>query len=113
MHMISARWLGLGAAFLALGLVLPAYADDAGIVIAISGGHFVPSEVPVPAGQKVKLIVRNQDSTMSEFESSDFHREKVVPPGGEITVFVGPLDPGRYEFFDDFHPEDRGHLVVK
>jgi hypothetical protein len=50
---------------------------------------------------------------MSEFESTDFHREKVVPPGGEISVFVGPLDAGTYEFFDDFHPEDRGHLVVK
>jgi len=113
MPVITARWLGLGAAFLALGLALPAYADDGGIVIVIKGGHFVPSEVPVPAGQKVKLIVRNQDSTMSEFESTDFHREKAVPPGGEITVFVGPLDPGSYEFFDDFHPEDRGHLVVK
>ena len=65
------------------------------------------------AGQKLKLIVRNRDATMSEFESSDFHREKVVAPGGEISVFVGPLDAGSYEFFDDFHPEDRGHLVVK
>ncbi len=110
---MTIRWLGFGAAVLALGLVLPAFADDAGIVITIQGGHFVPSEVPVPAGQKVKLIVRNQDATMSEFESTDFHREKVVPPGGEISVFVGPLDAGSYEFFDDFHPEDRGHLVVK
>ena len=114
MRLISARWLGLGAAFLALGLVPPASADDLpDIVITITGGHFVPTEVPVPAGHKVKLIVRNQDSTTSEFESSDFHREKVVAPGGEITVYVGPLDAGSYEFFDDFHPEDRGHLVVK
>lgn len=113
MPVTTARRLGLGAAFLALGWAFPALADDDGIVITISGGHFVPSEVPVPAGQKLKLIVRNQDSTMSEFESSDFHREKVVAPGGEITVYVGPLDPGSYEFFDDFHPEDRGHLVVK
>ena len=114
MPLIPIRWLGLGVAVLALGLAFPALADELpDIVITIKGGHFVPSEVPVPAGQKVKLIVRNQDATMSEFESSDFHREKVVPPGGEITVFVGPLDAGSYEFFDDFHPEDRGHLVVK
>ncbi len=114
MPLIPIRWLGLTTAILALGLVPPAYADELpGIVIAIKGGHFVPTEVPVPAGKKVKLIVRNQDATMSEFESSDFHREKVVPPGGEISVYVGPLDAGSYEFFDDFHPEDRGHLVVK
>jgi len=57
--------------------------------------------------------VHNDNTTPSEFESTQFHREKVVPPGQEITVFVGPLDPGSYEFFDDFHPETRGHLVVK
>jgi len=57
--------------------------------------------------------VHNDNATPSEFESTQFHREKVVPPGQEITVFVGPLDPGSYEFFDDFHPETRGHLVAK
>jgi heme/copper-type cytochrome/quinol oxidase subunit 2 len=69
--------------------------------------------VVVPAGQKVKLIVRNEDKSMSEFESSDFHREKVVMPGNSITLFVGPLDAGSYEFFDDFNPDNRGRLVVK
>jgi plastocyanin len=88
------------AALLALAVAAPALA-------------FVPSEVQIPAGAKVKLIVRNENPTASEFESTQFHREKVVPPGQEITVFVGPLDPGSYEFFDDFHPETRGHLIVK
>jgi len=109
----GARFIGFVAALLLLGSVLPAAAEEGDIVITIKAGKFTPSEVPVPAGKKVKLIVRNEDATMSEFESSDFHREKVVPAGGEITVFVGPLDPGSYEFFDDFHPEDRGRLVVK
>ena len=113
MPVLGTRGLGLCAIFLVLGAFLPAYADDGDIVIAIKDGAFAPSEVSIPAGQKVKLIVRNQDATMSEFESTDFHREKVVPPGSEITVFVGPLEAGQYEFFDDFHPEDRGRLVVK
>jgi plastocyanin len=98
---------------LMLGAALPAWAADTDIVIAIKDGKFVPSEVPVPAGTKLKLIVRNQDSSMSEFESTEFHREKTVAPGQEISVFVGPLDPGSYEFFDDFHPKNRGHLVAK
>lgn len=92
---------------------VPGQASEGDITIAISGGKFVPSEVPVPAGQKVKLTIRNQDKSMSEFESTDFHREKVVAPGGAVTVFVGPLDAGSYEFFDDFHPDTRGRLVVK
>jgi plastocyanin len=88
--------------------------DDAvNIAISIKDHKFVPSEVPAPAGRKLKITVRNEDSATSEFESSDFHREKVVLAGGEITVYVGPLDAGRYEFFDDFHPQTRGHLVVK
>jgi plastocyanin len=105
--------LMLGAALLAVLGAVPALADDAGVVIAIKDHHFVPETVEIPAGTKVKLIVRNQDQTTSEFESVEFHREKVVQPGGEITLFVGPLDPGSYEFFDDFHPDTRGHLVVK
>jgi plastocyanin len=91
----------------------PVWADDAGIVITIKDNQFVPSTVEIPAGTKVKIIVRNEDKTTSEFESVDFHREKVVQPGGEITVFVGPLDRGSYEFFDDFHPATRGHLIAK
>ncbi|MDE2181978.1 MAG: cupredoxin domain-containing protein [Alphaproteobacteria bacterium] len=104
-------WAFFAAFFLVLGL--PARAEDGDTTITIKGDKFLPDEVRIPADRKVKLTVRNLDAAPSEFESSDFHREKIVAPGGEITVFVGPLDAGTYEFFDDFHPEDRGHLVVK
>ncbi len=100
-------------AFFVLAFAAPAVADDPSFSIVLKNNQFVPSEVQIPAGVKVKLVVRNDNPTASEFESSQFHREKVVPPGQEITVFVGPLDPGSYEFFDDFHPATRGHLVVK
>jgi plastocyanin len=99
--------------FLVLAVSAPALADDPTVSIVLKNNQFVPSEVSIPAGVKVKLIVRNDNATASEFESIQFHREKVVAPGQEITVFVGPLDPGSYEFYDDFHPETRGHLVVK
>jgi plastocyanin len=101
------------AALLVLAAAAPALADDPSFSIVLKNNQFVPNEVQIPAGVKVKLLVRNDNSTASEFESTQFHREKVVPPGQEITVFVGPLDPGSYEFFDDFHPATRGHLVVK
>jgi plastocyanin len=101
------------AAFLVFATAAPAFADDPSFAIALKNNQFVPSEVQIPAGVKVKLVVRNENATSSEFESHQLHREKVVTPGQEITVFVGPLDPGSYEFFDDFHPQTRGHLVVK
>jgi plastocyanin len=104
-------WVAL---LLALSATAPAaFADDPSFAITLKNNRFVPSEVQIPAGVKVKLIVRNENPVASEFESIEFHREKVVSPGQEITVFVGPLDPGSYEFFDDFHPQTRGHLVVK
>src|SRR5271169_275720 len=101
------------AAFVVLAVGVPALAEDPSFSIVLKNNQFVPSEVQIPAGAKVKLVVRNENPTPSEFESTQFHREKIVPPGQEITVFVGPLDPGSYEFFDDFHPQTRGHLVVK
>ena len=104
------------AVLVLLGAALPrpAAADDAvNIAIAIKDHKFVPAEVTAPAGQKLRITVRNEGTGTSEFESADFHREKVVVAGGEITVYVGPLDAGKYEFFDDFHPQTRGHLIVK
>ena len=89
----TARFAGL----LVLAFAPPALADDPSFSIVLKNNQFVPSEVQIPAGAKVKLIVRNENPTPSEFESTQFHREKIVPPGQEITVFVGPLDPGSYE----------------
>jgi len=101
------------AGLLGLLLATPALADVPSFSISLKNNQFMPSEVQIPAGAKVKLVVRNENQTASEFESNQLHREKVVGPGQEIIVFVGPLDPGSYEFFDDFHPQTRGHLVVK
>jgi plastocyanin len=101
------------AAVLALSAAAPARADDPSFPIALKNNQFVPSELAIPAGVKVKLVVRNDNPIPSEFESTQLHREQVVTAGQKITVFVGPLDPGSYEFFDDFHPDTRGHLVVR
>jgi len=40
------------------------------------------------------------------------HFEKVVPAGNDAVVHVRPQQPGRYNFFDDFHHETQGFLVV-
>jgi plastocyanin len=91
----------------------PAFAQDPAIALAIRDHQFVPAEVAVPAGVKAELAVRNEQTTPAEFESTSLHREKVITAGGTISVYIGPLSPGRYEFFDDFHPSTRGFIVVK
>jgi plastocyanin len=109
--LIAAPLVALSAVVAALAG--PALAQEPTVTIAIKDHQFVPSEVPIPAGVRVELTIRNEQATPAEFESTALHREKVVPPGGSASVFVGPLQPGRYEFYDDFHPASRGFLVVR
>ena len=73
-----------------------------------------PREITVPAHTKIKLVVDNQDATAEEFESYELNREKVVAAKSKITVYVGPLEPGRYPFFGDFHKDSaNGVLIAK
>lgn len=73
---------------------------------------FAPSEMKVPAGQRIKLLVENQDASAAEFESDDLHREKVVAGKSTITVFIGPLDKGTYGYFDDFHKDKTTGTII-
>jgi hypothetical protein len=92
----------------------PAAAQEPTYTLVIKDHKVQPTEIEVPAGQKIALLVKNDDPTPEEFESVQLRREKVVPGGEQITVYIGPLRPGKYEFFGDFNPATaRGHIVVK
>jgi len=89
-------------------------ADSPVISIEIRNHLFEPSEVRVPAGIKVKLMVINRDPTPEEFESYELNREKVILGNRQAIIFVGPLKPGRYPFFGEFHPETaQGELIAE
>ena len=91
-----------------------ASAQETEVRLVIRDHKFAPAEVNVPARKKIKLIIENQDATAEEFESDELNREKVIPPKGQVTIFVGPLEPGRYPFFGDFHKDTaKGVLIVK
>lgn len=82
--------------------------------IVIKNHRFEPAEVVIPAGQKVKLLVENQDTTPEEFESHAMNREKVIPGGGKASIFIGPLKPGSYEFVGEYHEDTaRGKVTAK
>jgi hypothetical protein len=109
--MNTLRYATLLLAFLA---AMPSARAADEYVLTIQDHRFQPTDITIPADTKIKLIVKNADSTAEEFESSDLNREKVVAAGNQITVFIGPLSAGRYEFFGDFHPDTaRGHIVVQ
>lgn len=100
----------LGAGLLALASV--ARADAPSLPLSIKGQGFEPQEISVPAGMKVLLVINNLDDLPAEFESYDLSREVVVPAHGQVKIYVGPLDPGRFRFFNDFHQSSEGWVVV-
>jgi len=112
---MSVRPFPIVVLMLLLGLFsAAALADVPEFRLAIRNHRFVPAELVIPANTKVRLMVVNEDATPEEFESHELNREKVVTGKATITVYVGPLKPGRYPFFGDFHQDSaQGVLVVR
>jgi hypothetical protein len=88
-------------------------AQEPSYSVTIHDDRFEPSTVNVKAGVKFQLHVKNARKVPSEFESSELNREKVVPPGQSVVIYIGPLMPGTYPFFDDFRQSTRGRIVAK
>jgi plastocyanin len=108
--------IGFTALFAAaIGLIAhTARADDTvSISLTIKNHQFDPAETHAPAGKQIVFHVKNLNDIVSEFESSDLHFEKIVPAGSEAVVYVHPLKPGRYNYYDDFHHATQGYLVVQ
>ncbi len=83
------------------------------VTLVLKGHRFTPSEVKVPAGQKVRIVVINQDTATDEFDSHDLKVEELVTPNGRATMVVGPLKPGTYSFMGEFHAETaQGRLLA-
>ncbi|HEV3098617.1 MAG TPA: cupredoxin domain-containing protein [Candidatus Udaeobacter sp.] len=101
------------------GVVLLCWSDGlrgqerAAIAITVKNKRFEPAEIRAPANRPLALEVKNLDAGPIEFESFSLRVEKVIAPGSIGMMNVRALVPGRYEFFDDFHPETRGVLIVQ
>ena len=81
-------------------------------IIEIRNNLFIPQTVMIPANKKVKLIFINHDPTPEEIDSFDLNREKVIFGNSRGSIFVGPLPPGTYEFFGEYHPNTAVGTVV-
>ncbi|WPY00395.1 Cupredoxin domain-containing protein [Candidatus Trichorickettsia mobilis] len=82
--------------------------------ISIENHYFQPSIIEIPAGQKIRLTVCNNDKTIEEFESIDLKREKIIPSHTCVHIILAPLKPGKYNFMGEFHQDTaNGHIIVK
>jgi hypothetical protein len=95
------------------GLSVPlVQAADNEVILTVKNHLFTPSEIKVPANQRIKLNVHNQDNTPEEFESHSLNREKLIPAGTKAVIYIGPLKPGRYDFFGEFNPSTAKGVVI-
>lgn len=90
---------------------VPAIAADAEATLTLKNHRFTPEELKVPAHIRIKLTLVNEDTTPEEFESHALNREKVVPGKSKATLYIGPLQPGKYPFFGEYN-EATAHGVV-
>jgi len=102
----------LVAFVLALSSSLGARAAEPEALLVIKNHKFEPAELKGPAVRRVKLVVHNQDSSPEEFESHSMNREKVIPGGAKATIFIGPLKPGRYDFYGEYNEATAKGAVV-
>jgi hypothetical protein len=96
----------LAAAIVVAGLALTGAglaADDPVFRIEFNDGKISPQRLEVPAKTRFKIELINKGKTPIEFESTSLKKEKVVAPESQSFIVIRTLDPGEYEFFDDFH----------
>jgi plastocyanin len=110
------RRLALGGTILTAALAvfsLAQAADPTTVKLTIKDNKFMPSEIHVPAGIPVTLVIHNQDATAEEIDSDDLKIEKIIAGGKEVSVSVRPLAPGTYNFSGEYHSDTaKGQLIV-
>ena len=102
------------AVLVTCALTAASAAAEEAYLIVIKEHRMNPTELSVPAGQKIKLLVDNQDATPEEFESHTLNREKIIPGNSKATIYIGPLKPGTYEYFGEFNQSTaQGKIIAK
>jgi len=87
---------------------LSGFAATDEFTLTIKNHRFEPKEIKLPANQKIKLKVVNEDPTPAEFESKPLGREKLIAGKSTVVINLGPLKPGRYPFVEEYHETEAG-----
>ena len=109
---MNTQWVkGLMGMLLLLGS-WTAMAGPPVVELVIRDHLFYPAELTVPANQKIRLLIINEDDTPEEFESYELNREKVILGKSRSVVFIGPLAPGRYPIFGEFNLSTAQGVII-
>jgi len=117
-QMVDRAKFTLGAALVAAGVAVFAITGNSGfaraqdLTVTIKDHKFQPTELRVPAKKRFTVYVINDDPTPEEFESTSMKIEKIIAGKSKGVVRIGPLDPGRYEFFGDFNQATAQGIMI-
>lgn len=109
MKKTAAFWLALS--FL-IGCAPLSADEEPTFTLEFHDGKVSPLRVEAPANTRFKLELRNTGETPAEFESAELRKEKVLAPNSTSVLVFRTLDPGEYQFFDDFHPDAPKAVIV-
>jgi len=98
--------------FISLLIPVAGHAEADVYSLIIKEHRFQPSEIKVPSGQKVKLLIENQDATPEEFDSYSLNREKLIAGKSQTTIYIGPLAPGSYSFQGEFNAKTAQGVLI-
>lgn len=93
-------------------IAIAAEEPSAPIEVVIKDHRFSPAEIHVASGKPAIVHITNLDSTAEEFEVRQLAIEKVVAGGGNGTVRIRPLGPGRYAFIGEYHADTAQGTIV-
>jgi hypothetical protein len=83
-------------------------------LLVMKNSQLYPATINVPANTKFRLEIRNEGPGAAEFESLDLHKETVLAPGTTRKLVFHPMQPGTYQFVDEFHAATaQGQIVAK
>jgi c-di-GMP-binding flagellar brake protein YcgR len=110
----AAKSVFAAAAVLGLTASLVHAEDPKSIGLTLKGKSFTPAEITVPAGQDFMIELTNENEAPAEFESSDLQVEKIAPAKSTVVINIKALQPGSYDFVDEFQEDDaKGVIIAK
>ncbi len=101
---------------LSIGLAILAVSAQAeprpSVSLQIDEQGFRPGLLQLHPALSYRLQLNNLSGRAIEFESPDLSREVIVPAHSQVNIFLPALQPGHYVYFDDFHPQNRGQILI-
>ena len=114
---ILAMLIAVSAAACSSGsAALPSFTGASATIVAV-GLQFQPTEVSLPAGQPLRLVLDNQDAGVPHnirvfTADTEIAKSPTVTGTTQTEVRFGPLAAGTYQFACEIHPSMMGTLTI-